>query len=184
MTHTSASLHTSGRRSGLRPRGQQRVPRRTPRRRRNRRQRSGETGERVRTRLASLQGVAFDCAGCIPRATGQSWWEARFWVARVRHESAVASSLAVLAGRERLQAGRCFSHVPFDCGQPFDGFSGRADGWGPERSGRDFIQWTRQYLCAEYTVIEHAVYFLLYSYKTVENTVLVMLRHTRPSRTS
>ena len=32
----------------------------------------------------------------------------RTCVARVRHESAVASSLAVLAGRERLQAGRCF----------------------------------------------------------------------------
>ena len=108
----------------------------------------------------------------------------RTCVARVRHESAVASSLAVLAGRERLQAGRCFSHVPFDCGQPFDGFSGRADGWGPERSGRDFIQWTRQYLCAEYTIIEHAVNFLLYSYKTVENTLHVLLRQIRSSRTS
>ena len=46
------------------------------------------------------------------------------------------------------------------------------------------IQWTRQYLCAVYMIIEHAVYFLLYSYKTVENTVHVMLRHMRPSRTS
>ena len=75
-----------------------------------------------------------------------SWWGARFWAARVRHESAVASSFAVLAGRERLQAGRCFSHVPFGCGQPFDGFSGRAYGTGARSavdetsfSGRDNI---------------------------------------------
>ena len=85
-------------------------------------------------RLAFSQGVDFDCAGGIPRATGQLVGSAFLGSTRLTRVRC-SVLLAVLAGRERLQAGRCFSHVPFGCGQPFDDFLGRAYG----------AQWTRLY---------------------------------------
>ena len=70
----------------------------------------------------------------------------RFWAARVRHESAVASSFAVLADRERLQAGRCFPMCLSVAGSRFYGFMGCANGTSPRCavdetlfSGRDNI---------------------------------------------
>ena len=63
----------------------------------------------------------------------------RFWAARVTHKSAVASSFAVLAGRERLQAGRCFPMCLSVAGSRFTALrvalTGRVPG----------AQWTRHH---------------------------------------
>ena len=77
----------------------------------------------------------------------------------------------MLACKARLQAGRCFSQVPFGYGQPFCGLRFRGF---PGRSERDHI------LAAAYMTIENVEYFLL-AYKTIVNIVLSLLGHIRPS---
>ena len=74
-----------------------------------------------------------------------------YFSARVRHESAVASSSAVLAGRERLQAGRCFPTFLSVAGSRFTAFrvalTGRVPG----------AQWTRLHSVDE-TIIMCGIY--------------------------
>ena len=118
-------------------------------------------GERVFGQHASVVGSTFvqvwAARSSVVGSTFVQMWAARvlggtflgstrFWAARVRHESAVASSFAVLADRERLQAGRCFPMCLSVAGSRFYGFTGCAYGTGARSavdetsfSGRDNI---------------------------------------------
>ena len=99
----------------------------------------GSTFVQVWAARSSVVGSTFVQMWAARVLGGTFLGSTRFWAARVRHESAVASSFAVLADRERLQAGRCFPMCLSVAGSRFTAL------WVALTGRIPVAQWTRLY---------------------------------------